>query len=223
MLTLVGRLVRYARLFLRYRHSTMVRPMAFASNLRLVEQALATDKSLANGCIVECGTWRGGMSAALISVGGRDREYFFFDSFAGLPPPDERDGPEAFSWAKNTKGPRYFNNCSASLSEFLQTIKTTNYKPEVVHILQGDIGDTFLTVSTPPVAILRVDVDWYRSTAQCLDKFWDYVIPGGIIILDDYYDWEGCRKAVHDFLSSRHASEAINQSAFGKVAYIRKS
>ena len=36
--------------------------------------------------IVECGCWKGGMSAALIEIGGFQRDYYFFDSFEGLPP-----------------------------------------------------------------------------------------------------------------------------------------
>lgn len=222
MLSTISSVVRGWWLFLRYRHSTMVRPLAFIANLELVRRTLRREPSLGKGCIVECGTWRGGMSAGLISTGGPDREYFFFDSFNGLPPPDERDGAEAFAWARDTDGPRYFNNCTASLDEFMATIAGENYKPGAIHVIKGDIDSTFSTTSTPPVAVLRVDVDWYRSTLQCLEKFWDNVVPGGLIILDDYYDWEGCRKAVHDFLSARRASEAIRQSAFGKIAYILK-
>jgi hypothetical protein len=103
------------------------------------------------------------------------------------------------------------------------TIACANYRPEAVHVLEGDISTTFPAILVPPVAVLRVDVDWYRSTFQCLEKFWDHVVPGGLIILDDYYDWEGCRKAVHDFLSARRAREAVRQSPFGKVAYIVKA
>jgi hypothetical protein len=201
----------------------MIRPIAFFANLELVRRTLQRETSLEKGSIIECGTWRGGMSAALISIGGPAREYFFFDSFSGLPPPDERDGAEAFAWTKNTDGPRYFNNCTASLDEFMSTIARANYRPGSVHVIKGDIDRTFSTISPPAVAILRVDVDWYRSTFQCLEKFWDHVVPGGLIILDDYYDWEGCRKAVHDFLSARHSSAAIRQTAFGKVAYIIKN
>ena len=75
-------------------------------------------------------------------------------------------------------------------------------------------------VETGPVAVLRLDGDWYKSTMQCLDTFWDRVMPGGLVLIDDYYAWEGCTKAVHAFLAKRKAREAIRQSRLGKVAYI---
>jgi O-methyltransferase len=56
----------------------------------------------------------------------------------------------------------------------------------------------------------------------CLEKFWDHVLPGGVILIDDYYYWEGCAKAVHDFLSRRQAPERIQQGRIAGVAYIVK-
>ncbi len=53
-------------------------------------------------------------------------------------------------------------------------------------------------------------------------KFWDRLLPGAVVLIDDYDAWEGCRKAVHAFLAARDAPEAIRQSRFGKVAYIVK-
>jgi formylglycine-generating enzyme required for sulfatase activity len=45
--------------------------------------------------------------------------------------------------------------------------------------------------------------DWYDSVKLCLDRFYDYVQPGGYIVLDDYGDWEGCRIATDEFLKKR--------------------
>jgi O-methyltransferase len=56
----------------------------------------------------------------------------------------------------------------------------------------------------------------------CLDHFWDRVMPGGIVLIDDYYIWEGCRRAVHDFLSRRDATEAIHRARTGYFAHIVK-
>jgi len=38
----------------------------------------------------------------------------------------------------------------------------------------------------------------------------DPVIEGGIIIVDDYRDWDGCAIAVHEFLGARHLSHHLN-------------
>jgi hypothetical protein len=47
-------------------------------------------------------TLDGGMSAAMMEVGGPERDYAFFDSFAGLPPAEVIDGPLAVAWQSNT-------------------------------------------------------------------------------------------------------------------------
>ena len=41
------------------------------------------------GALVDCGVWNGG-STALLSAGAPSREVYAFDSFDGLPPPDEQ-------------------------------------------------------------------------------------------------------------------------------------
>jgi hypothetical protein len=50
-----------------------------------------------------------------------------------------------------------------------------------------------------PIALLRLDGDWYDSTKICLEHLYPLLSPGGIIILDDYYCWEGCRKATDEY------------------------
>jgi O-methyltransferase len=62
-----------------------------------------------------------------------------------------------------------------------------------------------------PIAILRLDGDFYSSVMDSLINLWRYVVDGGIIILDDYYTWTGCTRAVHDFLSQNHLNEPIQQ------------
>jgi hypothetical protein len=54
----------------------------------------------------------------------------------------------------------------------------------------------------------------------CLNKFWDDVLVGGLILIDDYYMWDGCSRAVHDFLSARKATERIQEDS--GVGYIVK-
>jgi hypothetical protein len=54
------------------------------------------------------------------------------------------------------------------------------------------------------IAILRIDCDWYASTKICLETFYDRVRPGGVIIVDDYGGYDGCRKAVDEFFIARN-------------------
>lgn len=211
----------YRSVFRKFRDFTMVEEAAYIANLRLVDEALA-NPLLDSGCIIECGTWKGGMAAGLVTLCGPTRTFHFFDSFRGLPPPTVEDGEAARLWCQNTTGPRYFNNCLATQQEFMTAIALTQAPTARIHVHGGFFHDTFPTVFVPPIAVLRLDVDWYEPTISCLNKFWSALLPGAIVLLDDYYDWEGCRKAVHCFLSNNSAPEAIFQSCPGSVAYITK-
>ena len=51
-----------------------------------------------------------------------------------------------------------------------------------------------------PIALLRIDCDWYSSVMCCLDNLYDQVADRGFVVLDDYYTWDGCAIAVHEFL-----------------------
>lgn len=217
-----SKLLRYRRIFNRFRDFTMVERDAYIANLSLAEQTLAKPR-LKSGCIIECGTWRGGMAAGLMMLGGKNRSYYFFDSFRGLPPPGAEDGEEAKHWQENKRGARYFNNCTATLERFMSVIALAGVPQDRVHVHEGWFEHTFPAVTVPPISVLRLDADWYKSTMACLEKFWDTLLPGAAVLLDDYYDWEGCRKAVHSFLARKNTREAIRQTSLGGVSYILKS
>jgi len=225
-LAMLGRAIGYAcglarnvPLLFKYRDATMVGKVMFLENLTIAKRTLRKP-NLVDGAVVECGTWKGGMAAALMEIGGSQRRYYFFDSFEGLPPAGDMDGEAArrYQSAKDSK----YNNCTASIDEFKATITRTDLPIEKVKIYKGWFNQTFSDFDPPPVAVLRLDADWYSSTMTCLTKFWDAVIPGGLIIIDDYGTWEGCTKAVHEFLSMRKATEPIRQTPAG-VTFIEKS
>jgi hypothetical protein len=56
--------------------------------------------------------------------------------------------------------------------------------------------------SLGPIALLRLDGDWYESTAVCLRHLYPLVPPGGVVVIDDYGHWEGARRAVDEFVAS---------------------
>ena len=68
---------------------------------------------------------------------------------------------------------------------------------------------------------LRMDADWYDSTMDILTNLFPQMNKGGVIIIDDYYHWEGCTRAVHDYLSKHECTEAITSTSLG-VCFIVK-
>ena len=209
--------VRGLLLFNKYRDSTMIPRNAYIENVVYAGRTLAR----LDGAVVECGTWKGGMAAALIEVGG-PRKYVFFDSFEGLPPARAIDGQAALAWQSRTDDPSYLDNCSASREEFEATIARAPRSGATIEVHQGYFEKTMPGLAIPPIAVLRLDGDWYDSTMTCLTHLWDAVVPGGLILVDDYHTWDGCSRAVHDFLSDRKAPERILQGRLDGVAMIRK-
>lgn len=207
---------RLGRIFTRYQSFTMVNRKAYLMNLRLV-------KSVADvpGCVVECGVWRGGMIAGMVEVLGPDRRYVLFDSFQGLPKPKEIDGPAALEWQANTSSPLYFDNCSAPQSAAEEAMRLSRAKH--VQICPGWFDDT-VTGFTPleSIAVLRLDGDWYDSTMTCLTHLFPHMSPGGIVIVDDYPVWDGCSRAVHDYLSATKSTARVSQFD-NDICYLRVS
>src|SRR5579863_5181337 len=139
---LLPRVICYHRLYRRFRRFTMVPREAYLANLYLADRALE-NAALIAGCIVECGTWRGGMAAGLVALGGPERDYHFFDSFGVLPAVTAEDGAAARQWQANTAGDPQFDNCTASRAEFLGVMARTDVPARHLHVHEGLFSATF--------------------------------------------------------------------------------
>lgn len=209
-------LILFKKLRNKYGNFSMIPHATFLENLRL-----AKSFSRINGSVVECGVWRGGMTAAMAEILGKNRTYYLFDSFEGLPPAKEIDGHRAQAWQNDTSSKIYFDNCKAEMGFAEQAMKLSDTKK--YHLIKGWFSDTLKDFKPDTqIAILRLDGDWYDSTMQCLEGLYKYVAKGGVIIIDDYYTWVGCSKAVHDFLSRNQLSDVIRNTS-GGVCYIIKT
>jgi O-methyltransferase len=153
------------------------------------------------GAIVECGVWKGGCSSSMllaVQQTGSDRALWAFDSFEGLPRPGEKDGACAFEKSDEWGG----KGCEATEADFRETLfKIAGLKDKNVHIRKGWFKDTLPPAihEVGPISILRLDGDWYESVLIGLECFYDLVVPGGYILIDDYGYWEGAQKATDEF------------------------
>lgn len=205
---------QYRVLFNKYKNYSMIPEEIFITNLELCGRFLSTE-----GDIVECGVWRGGMIAAITELAELKKRAHLFDSFEGLPPAKEIDGKEALNWQKNTKGETYFDNCTADESFAMDAMKQSGSNS--YRLYKGWFQNTLDQYEGKPISILRLDGDWYDSIKVCLDKLYPFVTEGGVIVLDDYYTWDGCTKAVHDYLSEIKSPSRVYQWN-NQVAYIIK-
>ncbi len=207
---------RFKLIYDKYRDFTMVPYENFVPNMELCEQFSKVD-----GCVVECGVWRGGMSASMAEILGPDRLYYLFDSFEGLPDAKEIDGQDAIQYQLDKDAPRYYDNCTAEIG-FAQKAMSLSGVPRV-EIVKGWFSETLPDMNIrEPIAILRLDSDWYDSTMVCMENLYPKVSEGGLILMDDYYYWEGFSKAIHDYLSRYKLPVRINQWNNSNVYYIVK-
>ena len=186
----------FRKIYRKFRAYTMIHEAKYVNNLELCFEF----RKIA-GCVVECGVWRGGMSAGMVQVLGDERKYYLFDSFEGLPPArEDLDGAAAIAWQSDTASPTYYNNCGAGQEEAAAAMKLSGSTS--FSLVKGWFNET-VPRFTPPsaIAVLRLDGDWYDSTKVCLENLYPHVAPGGIVIIDDYYNWDGCARAVNEFIA----------------------
>jgi hypothetical protein len=180
------------------------------------------------GAVVECGVWRGGstMAAALslLQMNCQNKELYLFDTFAGMPPPDNRDvnirGHTASDILQNPQHPNYQNVLAcATLNEVRANMQKTGYDLSKVHFVQGKVEDTIPANAPETIALLRLDTDWYESTKHELEHLYPRLSSGGVIIIDDYGHWQGCRKATDEYLTHYNVPLLINRIDYtGRIA-----
>lgn len=177
----------------------------------LVDQVITLIASRVAGVFVECGVWRGGSSMAMLlaqqaAFGRVERPVYMLDSFQGLPPVTAKDGPLASQWQQGADPKNFLDNCRAAREELDRALGRMDFVPSDYKIVEGWFDKTVPRVaediSPNSIALLRLDGDWYDSTRCCLDALMPLVSEGGVVIIDDYYAWDGCARAVHDYLSS---------------------
>ncbi|MBW4693770.1 MAG: TylF/MycF family methyltransferase [Lyngbya sp. HA4199-MV5] len=183
------------------------------------------------GDFVECGVWKGGCAAAMklteIAIQHQSQRLLhLFDSFEGLPPVQPIDGPMARRWQQDVDSPGYFDNCTASLALVQQNFSQLGILDSTVNFYKGWFETTVPQfVQQHPerkIAILRLDGDWYESTKVCLENLYPLVSENGIIIIDDYYYWDGCAFAVHEYLGKNGLNHRIRSVHDFSSAYIIK-
>ncbi|HUH82970.1 MAG TPA: TylF/MycF/NovP-related O-methyltransferase [Stellaceae bacterium] len=207
-------------LWRRFHALTMANRHRFCANLSLIRRR-AREIDLARGCYVECGTWRGGISFAVMQLDIGIREFRFFDSFEGLPHATIEDGARAL--ADQATGRLWHDNNKADAAEFSANLKRYGRPGQSLFVSKGWFEDTLPCFPADrAISILRMDGDWYQSTRCILRNLFAYVIPGGLIIVDDYFDWEGCARALHEYLGEIKAPERIREAEAGDFAYIVK-
>lgn len=196
----------YADIIARVKPFTMTSCERIAS---LVDAVRHVARSSIPGAVVECGVWRGGsmMAAALALLEAADtRDLYLFDTFAGMTAPTARDvdhrGDTAEEIYRATLVGDRSDWCNASLDEVSANLLSTGYPAGKCHFIKGDVLETIPAGAPESIAVLRLDTDWYASTRHELAHLYPRLAPGGLLIVDDYGHWSGCRQAVDEYFGA---------------------
>ena len=126
------------------------------------------------GDFVECGAYTGvGVKTVLDYLGGREfpKTFWVYDLFEHEPCMLHEVMPE--------HGPTLYEKVKLKFKDYPQ-----------VHVIKGAIPEVFLGQSPEKIAYLHVDLNQAPAEIAALDALFDRVVPGGIVILDDY-EWAG--------------------------------
>jgi hypothetical protein len=194
----------------------LLKQCRFYSTFQMADYAAG----LPAGDVIECGCLHGHSTVAistLLKEHGFDGEFHVFDSFEGglsdfLPEDDS-----FFGLSEVEK--RTLVDTFKSSAEFVKSI-TEQFG--FVELHKGWIPDSFAGFERRPLRFVHIDVDMYEPTKAALDFFWDSVVPGGCVIVDDYnYSiFEGANRAVDEFLVGK-SPQLVYKVPFGSIVLIK--
>lgn len=156
------------------------------------------------GDLVETGVWKGGvtilMRGLLMANGDEQRNVWAADSFEGLPVPVDAEDGDDLSEVEELK---------ISLERVQDHFRRFDLLDDRVRFLKGWFADTLPDAPIGKISLLRLDGDLYSSTMDVMKALYHKVSPGGYVIVDDYYSWPGCKRAVHEYLEMQGLSVEI--------------
>lgn len=171
------------------------------------------------GALVECGVAEGGSAALMGLINERSsnpQKLWLFDSFEGLPNPtaeDYLDGKTGTHVSPLARG-----SCLGTYDQVSQLLfGHFGLSGQNVVLVKGWFDDTLPKrgSSIGPIAVLRIDADWYASVRCCLESLFDRVVDQGSIIIDDYFSCFGAKRAVDEFLATRGIRAALTPDGRG--------
>jgi hypothetical protein len=162
------------------------------------------------GAIVECGVWKGGSMMAVALTLNRlshERDIYLYDTYGGMSRPSELD--------RDWTGKRVLDDWpyeseisgvgAVSVDEVRANLNSTGYPEHRLHFVPGLVETTIPDRAPSEIAILRLDTDWYESTKHELEHLFPRLVPGGILMIDDYGEFQGCKAAVDEYFAREPA------------------
>jgi hypothetical protein len=193
------------------------RPLRRRDRFRLLLQQFERTLAL-DGRVAECGCFRG-LSSYLLCSRLRAHDSRFdgtgheiYDSFEGLsePLPEDDAARAEEAVARSTRRGMFAHPLEA-------VQRALNAFPNISYGV-GWIPEAF-PQDGRRYRFVHVDVDLYQPTKASLEHFWPHLVPGGLMVCDDY-NWPGAKRAVEEFAAASGATFMVtpsNQAVFAKA------
>ncbi len=198
--------------------------LTYLSDARLASIArtcLAIEEARLPGAFVEAGCALGGSSILIASIKAPERPLLVYDVFDTIPPPTEEDPQDvhdryrtiAEGKSRGIDGDTYYGYMKDLYAVVCGSFRDFEIDCDKrrVSLIKGLVQDTMKVDC--PVAFAHIDVDWYDPVMTCLQRLLPNLVVGGSVILDDYHDWGGCRKAADEHLSGAAGAFALDDAA----------
>ncbi len=165
------------------------------------------------GVIVEAGCALGGSALALTAAKSPTRPLWLYDTFGMIPPPSERDDRDvharyqviAAGQARGIGGGLYYGYEPNLLARVKTNFVQYGFPPEShqIHFAPGVYEETLHLEQ--PLALAHIDCDWHDSVMVCLQRLEPRLVNGGILVINDYLGWSGCRRAVDSYFADKRS------------------
>ena len=210
-----------------YNFSTTSR-IIFWNNIDILNKI---KKNNVEGDFVECGVYKG---ITLVFFQKyiemhklKNIKIYAFDTFEGIPEPSEEDFDiygnsmkAQVETLKIDKDNSSWNN--ASLEEVQSNyFKNTEFNKNL-NLIKGKVEDTLLKNYNIPekISLLKLDTCLYEGTKIELEVLFSKVQIGGAVIVENYFNFLGVKKAVDEFFSSRKHKITYNKITSRAVIYL---
>lgn len=163
-----------------------------------------------DGDFVECGVNAGFMSSSImhyLNWNSLNKSFFLLDTFSGL---DEKYVTDK----EIAEGILEKNDKLVNMGFYVfdvEKVKDNFAEWQGVKIIKGSIPETLRYVDSSKIAFLHVDLNCAPPEVAAVEYFWEKLIPGAIVLLDDYAYW-GYRqqKLAMDALTARKGAQIVS-------------
>lgn len=153
--------------------------------------------------VAEAGSYRGrGLLAMLETAASLDVKVHVtgLDSFGGFPALSDRDREEAPENAVWLRKQIFSDTTRREVEAFLGAERANDYS-----LVEGFFSETLPTLPERRYVFVLVDCDLYSSHMDCMNYFYDRLLPGGVMFFDDYHSahYPMAKSAIDEFLADK--------------------